>query len=120
MMYPIHNRRVINLATLVGLIGLMVFGFRIKPIAIVESLAWSSNTPDPNSGQTANQPVTNQVMYLPEIFKDYPWPNPFGVEVTNFITGTLLTRAEDLRLGWMRINGRVSWRELQLNPGDPD
>jgi hypothetical protein len=119
MMYPIHNRRVINLATLVGLIGLMVFGFRIKPIAIVESLAWSSNTPDPNSGQTANQPVTNQVMYLPEIFKDYPWPNPFGVEVTNFITGTLLTRAEDLRLGWMRINGRVSWRELQLNPGDP-
>jgi len=118
-MYPIRNRRVINLVTLVGLIGLMVFGFRIKPIAIVESLAWSSNTPDPYLSQTIDSPLTNQIMYLPEIYKDHPWPNPFGVEVTSSITGTLLTRAEDLRIGWMRINGRVSWRELQLNPGDP-
>jgi len=51
--------------------------------------------------------------------RDYPWISPFGVESNNSLTpGTMLTRATDLGIGWVRLGaGRISWRTLQPAEG---
>lgn len=58
--------------------------------------------------------------YLPIVFNRYPWISPFGFESNvSLAGGTMLTRAEELQTGWVRLNGRISWRELQPEADDP-
>lgn len=57
--------------------------------------------------------------YLPLVLDDYPWVSPLGVESSlSLSSGTLLTRTLDLKTGYVRLNGRISWRSLQPNEGD--
>jgi hypothetical protein len=60
-------------------------------------------------------------IYNPIVYKQFPWQSPFGIESNSLmLTGsTLLKRAEDLNAGYARLNGRISWRQLQPNEGDP-
>lgn len=55
---------------------------------------------------------------LPIVFRNYPWPSPFGVESTRRATGTLLSRAEELGARWYRLH-RISWRAIQPDEGGP-
>jgi hypothetical protein len=50
-----------------------------------------------------------------------PQPSsPFGVEATLSITlDNSLGRVADLHSSWVRLGRRISWLELQPNPGDP-
>ncbi len=58
-------------------------------------------------------------VYLPVVLKGYPWVSPLGVESNlSLASVTLLTRTLDLKVGWVRLNGRISWRRLQPNEGD--
>jgi len=61
------------------------------------------------------------VTYLPIVAKHYPWYNPFGVESNALLrNGTpYLQHSSALPAGWLRMNGRISWRALQPNEGDP-
>lgn len=60
-------------------------------------------------------------IFLPVVLNNYPWASPFGVESRPPLTsGTLLTRATDLKIGWVRLGAsRISWRTLQPDEGDP-
>ncbi|MFN2302252.1 MAG: hypothetical protein ACK2TV_00840, partial [Anaerolineales bacterium] len=48
-----------------------------------------------------------------------PWINPFGFESNVGITDTVYEqRADVLGVNWARLNGQISWRELQPEEGD--
>lgn len=62
------------------------------------------------------------ITYLPIVAKRYPWNNPFGVESNGrLVNGSIfLQRGSALPAAWLRMNnGRISWRALQPNEGDP-
>jgi hypothetical protein len=59
--------------------------------------------------------------FLPFVGNSYPWTNLFGVESnSSFYEGNIFTNAViDLRSGYVRLNGRISWRQMQPEQGDP-
>lgn len=59
-------------------------------------------------------------IFLPVVMKNYPWISPFGVETLSYLTdgSILLQRTSDLDARWVRLNGKISWRDLQPNEGD--
>jgi hypothetical protein len=63
----------------------------------------------------------NYKIYNPVVNKQFPRYSPFGIETNLMLLpgSTLLARAEGLDLGYARLNGRISWRQLQPNEGDP-
>lgn len=66
--------------------------------------------------------ATNRVattIYLPFITNNDSTA-PFGFEPnTSLNNSTLMDQARQLGTGWVRLNARISWRNLQANPGDP-
>jgi hypothetical protein len=69
----------------------------------------------------AQSTSASQHVYLPFISlgKDREI-EPFGVEIYRPITsGKLLDMAVYLNIDWIRLNQRISWRDLQPNEGDP-
>jgi hypothetical protein len=70
---------------------------------------------------TISAPNITSLTYLPVLYKEYPWLNLFGVESnSSFFDGNIFTNyAIDLQSGYVRLNGRISWRALQPNEGDP-
>jgi len=69
-----------------------------------------------------DNPQDDPRVLMPTVLRVSPWRTPFGVELAHRITSTgsiLYTRALDLPVGWARLNGRISWRALQPNEGDP-
>jgi hypothetical protein len=73
--------------------------------------------PLPNS----ESPSTTTLNFLPAIINRYPWMNPFGVESTQDIgqDSALFQKAVELRTRWIRLNNRISWRDLQPLEGGP-
>jgi hypothetical protein len=59
--------------------------------------------------------------YLPTIIGGYPWQSPFGVEVSTSLAQDTVTysRMVDLNARWVRLNNRISWRQLQPQEGGP-
>jgi hypothetical protein len=59
--------------------------------------------------------------YLPITWRSFPWRSPFGVEIASRITAgsPILDWAIRLPTKWVRLNRRISWRQLQPNEGDP-
>lgn len=60
-------------------------------------------------------------VFLPVLNNDFLWNQPFGFEAGATLTnnGTLMNRAKQLSSKWVRLGGRISWREMQPNEGDP-
>jgi hypothetical protein len=59
-------------------------------------------------------------LFLPALARDYPWISPFGVEPkVSLDSPDWRAKATDLRANWIRLNGRISWRELQETEGGP-
>lgn len=57
--------------------------------------------------------------YMPMIHKTYPTQNQFGIESTTSLADpTLLGYTKTLRVGYTRLNDRISWRELQPEEND--
>lgn len=59
--------------------------------------------------------------YLPITWKNFPWSGPFGVEISSFVDSTspILDKITTIPAKWVRLNLRISWRQLQPNEGDP-
>lgn len=59
--------------------------------------------------------------YLPFTWKKLPWDSPFGVELISLINSDsmVLKLANDIPSKWVRLNNRISWRQLQPNEGGP-
>jgi len=75
-----------------------------------------------NQANLANNPQDGTFVFIPILFKTYPWRTPFGIELHLSVTSTsstLYKRATELPIGWARLNNRISWRALQPNEGDP-
>ncbi len=75
-----------------------------------------------NSGDIGDLPLNSinaetdtSTLFLPVVMKNYPWISPFGVETLRYLTdgSLLLQRASDLDARWVRLNGKISWRDLQ-------
>jgi hypothetical protein len=64
---------------------------------------------------------TQQSVYLPLTINYFPLKNFFGVESTVRLAqgSTVYSNTVNLQVGWIRLNGRISWRSLQPNEGDP-
>jgi hypothetical protein len=57
-------------------------------------------------------------IHLPALFRYYPWRSPFGVEPRASLRQAFWRdQAVDLGAKWIRLNGRISWRELQPTEG---
>jgi hypothetical protein len=81
-----------------------------------------STAPGFQGNRTAQAGATDVINnYLPIMWMNYPWRSPFGVEISSLITSEspILYRATRLPTKWVRLNQRISWRELQPNEGDP-
>lgn len=65
--------------------------------------------------------ITNlQSIYLPLVRNDFEWLSPFGFEAIHSMSKEpLLQRANELNAGWIRMNDRISWRELQPTEDSP-
>lgn len=85
----------------------------------------------PAEAEQINQPLANIIqsdkeaqaglnaIYLPIIKSPRP-DTPFGVESLFSMTIPILKQLTgDLQAGWVRMNGRISWADLQPNEGDP-
>ncbi len=60
-------------------------------------------------------------LYLP-VLETPDWQSPFGVEYWTSRPLTypeMVSHIDALNPAWMRFNGRISWRDLQPNEGDP-
>lgn len=88
--------------------------FLPPPAAVLAAPPNSTLWPDPLA-------QAGQFAFLPILHKNHPWQNPFGIEPSSLLLpdSWLLAKTLDLSLGWVRLNGRISWRELQPNEGDP-
>ena len=58
-------------------------------------------------------------LFLPMLFDTYPWQNPFAVEISTGISSGLLAKTEELGSSEVRLNRRISWRNLQPDEGGP-
>jgi hypothetical protein len=65
--------------------------------------------------------LTQNTVYMPTMFKYYPLNLPFGVESTTILSQRtkIFSSTVALQPTWVRLNGRVSWRSLQLEEGGP-
>ena len=70
--------------------------------------------------KSENEPM-NHIVFLPQITRAFPWSgNPFGFESERSISNASLTqKAIELHPGWARLNGRISWRDLQPQENGP-
>jgi len=59
--------------------------------------------------------------YLPITLKNFPWSGPFGVEILNIVDSTspMIDKIATIPAKWVRMNLRISWRQLQPNEADP-
>ncbi len=61
-----------------------------------------------------------EVVFLPIVMRQHSWELPFGTECGVSLAGTLLQRADELNVTWMRFNRRsFSWRQVQPTEGGP-
>lgn len=60
-------------------------------------------------------------VFIPVVNKYSPWPSPFAVETNNSVAaGTYLNqRMDELSPSWVRLNSRVSWKDLQPQENSP-
>ena len=66
-------------------------------------------------------PTLDYSVYMPFVLDLHPWDSPMAVETHITLTpGSQLTsRLVELHTGWIRLSGRVTWRNLQPNENDP-
>jgi hypothetical protein len=65
---------------------------------------------------------TQQTTYLPIMMKYYPQYNVFGVEARFYLLqeqGKVFSNTINLPAGWLRMNNRVRWINLQPEEGGP-
>ncbi len=88
-------------------------------LCIRELQPWQTGAAQPVLA--AESSSTQTLNFLPAIKNRYPWMNPFGVEPTVDLgqNSALFQRAVELHLGWVRLNDRISWRQLQPDEGGP-
>ena len=99
----------------------------IFTVILISILGFSLQNPDSSQlggvqpGFASEPPSASTTYYLPTLINRYPWKNPFGVEpIARLSQGsTLYNRVLALHLGWVRLNGRISWRTLQPVEGGP-
>jgi hypothetical protein len=83
---------------------------RILPVALAAERPYR----DMNTLTQSSQDSKSTKLYFPIIKNNHPWKPPFGVESNSPLTSsTLLNYLTDLQIGWVRLNGRISWRALQ-------
>lgn len=65
--------------------------------------------------------TTVQAIFLPIAMKYTPQDIVFGVEPLSFLQqgNVIYSNTVNLPVGWVRLNGRVSWRYLQADEGAP-
>ena len=60
------------------------------------------------------------ITHLPVVLNKFPYRTSFGVEsFATFDSSQFLNHATNLQLGYVRLNDRISWRELQTNDTAP-
>lgn len=114
------NRKSKNNANGILLRGTVVF-FLVSTLAAGFLPVWLAGARAESSPAEPASPASPSTVYLPLAMRDSPWKNTFGIESTRlFVPGDdLPDRATNLGTRWVRLNGRISWRELQPNLGDP-
>ncbi len=65
--------------------------------------------------QASEAPVLDQKVFLPIISRSDLWvENPYGIEnESTFINNSLAIKTDELNPGWVRMNARITWSELQ-------
>lgn len=106
-----HHRTLLRVIVLFILLGVSLPGVKTK------------GRPQDPPVETSPSPQalhSTQSLYLPVAIADFPWQSPFGTQANNsWLPGSIIyQRGVDLNVNWVRLGGRVSWRELQPNEGD--
>ena len=113
------RRRVFILSILIGIISAAVFGIDSGHLAAAQSGS-APQPPDSGAGQAVSASSAAIKIYLPGMFNDFPWISTFGAETVSPVVSesSVYSRTVDLKLGWVRLGNRISWRRLQPNPGE--
>ena len=109
MKFEEKHRRPPGWLTLVGV--LVCFGL------LVASGKYSSAS---NAIFDENTENVGNTLFLPTVLLNNNRITPFGVESNQYLLegGELLDRGVALDVSWVRLGGRISWKNLQPNPGD--
>lgn len=114
-----YTSKPIRIAIVVIFTGvLFITGFYLVQNASAEPGFSTPNT-DPIT-EIRSSETSTQTVYLPIMSSNYPWISPFAIESNlSLAAGSpYLTKTVELNVGWARMGNRISWRELQPNPGD--
>lgn len=87
----------------------------------VVSAVWLNSRTVAEQNSLNGKNIDDYNIFLPLLMKNFPKKSPFGVEVFSYMV------AENPRVGylveletqWVRLNGKISWRELQPDEGGP-
>ncbi|MFN2225771.1 MAG: cellulase family glycosylhydrolase [Anaerolineae bacterium] len=94
-----------------GLAAVAWFPVRADTYTVAGALPASVQAPQQGGATT---------VYLPALFRHYPWISPFGVEPRSTLgSQDLMDKAVSLGTHWVRLNRRISWRLLQPTEGAP-
>jgi hypothetical protein len=98
------------------IIGLILATMLLSPMGALTPTTDGLNSPN----QALAQEITENSIYLP-LLQQPRWINPIGIETHRLIDvgNTIYQRISDLDATYVRLNDRISWRELQPNLGDP-
>ncbi len=109
-MYP-GKVKIISLLIILSIFLIGAVGY---PAPVAEPTA-------PSGLKDEAQPGLENSIYLPFVLQLHPLRSSMAVETLLTLNpDTLLTaRMVDLNTGWVRLSGRISWRKLQPNEGDP-
>ncbi len=114
-----YRRLIIGLLIFAGAFG--GFAFISQPGQHAAAGTEAFIKPSSSSFDYVASSLISETVFLPLVVKNYPWLSSLGVEPNSSLLpgSTLLTRTIDSGSGWVRLNARISWRNLQPNEGDP-
>lgn len=94
-------------------------------LILLSSLFFSPVLPDAaahDHHHPLDQDAPLERLFLPQVFADHSWHNPIGVELGTAALASdpeIQNHLAVLKVGYVRLNGRISWQQLQPEEGGP-
>ncbi len=113
-----NHQRILTLPiSIVTFLIILIFLAALDQPNLISSQAASGDEVITSSSTSPTRPWA----YLPFVQRNTPIQNSFGLE-TNwaFLAGNVITQySTEVQVNYARLNGRISWIDLQPNEGDP-
>ncbi len=91
----------------------------IFTVNLISGMQSDERLPEAVRAADLRQITEEYFLFMPNLFKIGNWESPFGVESLNSVYegSSLYNYTVDLPTSWLRMNSRISWKDLQPTEG---